>query len=175
MTCLKTIIPALGAVAALAAAGGLAGTAQAQGHHQSSARFEYHSSYYERGYDRHDFRYYRDACRTRSSGGVGLGLSLGGSELLGANVGGSTWTECDRGQFAYAQYDAFDHGRPAYWHNPDSGRRGVIKPGRRYHSHGRECASGEAEIYDSHGNYQSFGFESCRDGSGGWYYEGRHR
>ncbi|WP_300540519.1 RT0821/Lpp0805 family surface protein [Maricaulis sp.] len=168
MTCFKTIIPALGAFAVLAG-----GAAAQHYHHQSSARFEYHSSYYERGYHAHDFRYYRGACRTRSSGGLGLGLSLGGGEILSANIGGHSWTECDRGQFVYAQYDAFDHNRPTYWHNPDTGRRGVIRPDRRYHSHGRECASAHAEVYDRDGDYQSFGFESCRDGSGRWHYEGR--
>jgi len=166
MTCFKTIA-AFGAVAALT--GGSA--ALAQGHHEARAGVEYHNSYYERGYDRRDFRYYRDACRTRSSGGVGLGLSVGGSALLSADIGGSSWTECDRGQFAHAQYDAFDHDRPVYWHNPDSGRRGVIKPDRRYRDRGRECASAEAEVYDRNGDYRSFRFESCRDGDGRWHYE----
>lgn len=169
MTCLKTVIPAIGALAVMA---GMPAAAGAQGHHHSSARFEYHNSYYERGYHAHDFRYYRDACSVRSSGGLGLGLNLGGSALLSANVGGSSWTECDRGQFAFAQYDAFDHRRPVYWENPDSGRRGVIRPDRYYRAYGRECASGHAEVYGRDGDYQSFGFESCRDGSGRWHYEG---
>lgn len=160
-------------LAALAVAACLPVAAEAQSHR--SARFEYHESYYDHGYDRHEFRYYRDACRSRQSGGLGLGLGLGGATVLSANVGGHSWTECDRGQFAYAQSDAFEHRSVRYWHNPETGRRGVVRPDRHYRDRGRNCASGEAEVYDRDGDYQSFRFESCQDGSGHWRYEGSYR
>ena len=137
-----------------------------------STGHEFHHSYYEHGYDRHEFRYRRDACQPRRSGGLGLGVGLGGAPVLTAQVGGH-WTECDRGQFTYAQYEAFDHDRTAYWHNPDSGRRGVVRPERHYRRNGQACASGHAEVYDRDGDYQRFEFESCRDGSGRWQFEGR--
>ncbi|OLF78276.1 hypothetical protein AWH62_15690 [Maricaulis sp. W15] len=166
------VLTALGTAAASAPAA-LAQSSWSFGYSQGqSASRDYHASYYEHGYDRHEFRYYREACQPQRRGGLGLGLSLGGAPVLSASVG-SRWTECDRGQFSYAQYEAFDQRRAAYWHNPDSGRRGVVRPERHYRRHGQECASGHAEVYERDGDYQRFDFESCRDGSGHWRFEGR--
>ena len=131
----------------------------------------YHPRYHENGYREAEFRYYRDACRSEGGGLLGLGVSVGGSPLLAASVGRS-WSECDRSQFSYAHGVAFEHRRDSYWRNPETGRRGVIRPERYYRARGRDCASGHAEVYDRSGDYQSFSFESCREGSGYWRYEG---
>lgn len=167
---------------ALVIAAAMAGTGQAafaqdrfsaswseRGDHHSQ-RFEYHRNYHDRGYDESRFRYHRRACETRRSSGLGLGLQLGDTAILSANIGGVRMTDCDRRQFAYAHGSAFERGHAAYWRNPETGKRGVIRPGRHYRYRGQDCASGEAEIYDRNGDYQSFSFESCRDGSGQWRY-----
>ena len=147
----------------------LGSAAESQNHR--SAQFEYHESYYEQGYHNAHFRYHAPACERRR-GGLGLGVSLGGSSLLSANLG-SGWTECDRGQLSYASSSAYAERRTTYWENPETGRRGVVKPENRYRRGARACFSGEAETYDRNGDHQRFEFESCQDGSGGWSFERR--
>ena len=152
------------------AASALCGAA-AQSQSYRSAQFEYHESYYEQGYQNARFRYHAPACEPRR-GGLGIGLSLGGSTLVGAEIGRG-WTQCDRSQFTYASSSAHAEYRPAYWENTRTGRRGVVKPEERYRRGGRTCFSGEAETYDRRGDYQRFAYESCQDGSGGWSFERR--
>ena len=153
----------------LAASVLLGSDAESQNHR--SAQFEYHESYYEQGYHNARFRYHAPACERRRSG-LGLGVALGGSPLLSANLG-SGWTECDGRQFSYASSSAYAEHRTTYWENPETGRRGVVKPEERYRRGSRACFSGEAETYDHDGDYQRFEFESCQDGSGGWSFERR--
>jgi surface antigen len=169
------------ALIAAATSLGLANTASAQGlgllletrqdsaHHDS--RDSFHRQYYQRGYDRQRFAYHPSACERRSSG-IGLGIGLGGIAQIDASLGQS-WTQCDRYQFSYAHEDAWSGGRVSYWQNPQTGRRGAIRPRDHYRARGRDCLSGEAETFDADGDYQRFAFESCRDGSGEWSFERR--
>lgn len=143
----------------------------AEAQNYSRAHVQYHESYYEQGYHTAQFRYHAPACERRRSG-LGLGVSLGGSPLVSANLG-SGWTQCDQGQFSYASSSAYTAHRTTYWENPRTGRRGVVKPEERYRRGARACFSGEAETYDRDGDYQRFEFESCEDGSGGWSFERR--
>lgn len=138
-------------------------------HHDAHRSF--HPHYYERGYDRQRFTYYPPACERRTSG-LGLGLSLGGIAQVNASLDRS-WSQCDRDQFGYAYEEAYRGDHVSYWQNPETGRRGTIRPRDRYRSRGRDCLSGEAETFDADGDYQRFGFESCRDGSGQWQFERR--
>ena len=169
------------ALAAAAISLGSAIPAQAQGlglrletgqhirHHD--ARHSFHPHYYERGYDRQNFAYYPPACEGRA-GELGLGLSVGGVAQIDTSISRG-WSQCDRDQFGYAYEDAYRRDQVSYWQNPQTGRRGTIRPHDHYRSRGRDCLSGEVETFDSDGDYQRFGFESCRDGSGQWQFERR--
>tara|TARA_R110002072_G_scaffold54067_4_gene142083 strand:+ start:344 stop:886 length:543 start_codon:yes stop_codon:yes gene_type:complete len=134
----------------------------------------FHPHYYERGYDHQRFAYYSPACE-RQSGGLDLGVGLGGAVQIDASLGRS-WSQCDRDQFGHAYKAAYRGNHVSYWQNPETGRRGTVRPNERYRSRGRDCMSGEAETFDADGDYQRFAFESCRDGSGQWQFERRsHR
>ncbi|MCW5723976.1 MAG: hypothetical protein KIS81_03365 [Maricaulaceae bacterium] len=133
---------------------------------QAAARIDYHHYYYDRGYDRRNFRYHEQVCRTRPAGGLSLGAVLGGGVLLDVRAGGGWMTECDRAQFSHAAYYVADHRRPYYWHNPQTRVRGAMRPGRSYRSRGQECVRVISESYGPHRRYESAEIEMCRDRRG---------
>lgn len=160
---------------ALAAALPLAvlATAGAEAQSGSSTRFSYHHSYYDRGYDRFDYRYQRRACETRSGGGLGIGAVLGGNSVLSASIRlGGRFTECDERQYAWASAWSADHSQPAYWENPRTGARGAVHPRDYYRQGSRTCASFESESWSGHGDYDRGEFEMCRNGNGEWEFAG---
>lgn len=146
------------------------------------ASWRYHAYYYDRGYDRYDWRYYDRVCRSSGDtviAGALLGALFGAAVaddsgsgalfggFLGASVGYGL-NDCDRGQYRYAVHYAFSNNSPYYWHNPHSGVRGVVYA-RDYYNYGnRRCRYGDAEIYMPDGSVEYDQVRMCQDAYGRW-------
>ncbi|MAL09713.1 MAG: hypothetical protein CMF74_08630 [Maricaulis sp.] len=144
--------------------------------------WRYHTTYYNRGYDRHNYRYYDAGCGA-SGGDVFAGAILGAlfgvavadddgaGALFGGLVGAglsASLNSCDRGQYYYAASYSFDHNQPYYWHNPHSGVRGVVHARDYYNYGGRRCRWGDAEIFMPNGDYTTDRILMCQDRYGRW-------
>jgi surface antigen len=138
-----------------------------------STRFSYHQSYHDHGYDRRAFRYNRRVCETRSSGGLGLGALLDAGPVVSVNVQlGGRFTECDHRQYAWASTWSAQSRNSAYWENPHSGARGVVRPRDYYDRGSRTCARFESESWSGYGEYDRGDFEMCRNHRGEWEFSG---
>ncbi|WP_109261736.1 hypothetical protein [Hyphobacterium indicum] len=145
--------------------------AEAQSGH--SSHFSYHHSYHDRGYDHRSFRYNRQACETRTSGGLGLGAVLDAGPLLGVDVQlGGRFNDCDHRQYSWASGWSAESRSTTYWENPNSGARGVVRPRDYYDRGSRTCASFESESWSGYGDYDRGQFEMCRNHRGDWEFSG---
>ncbi len=149
----------------------LSGGAHAQA--GQSTQFSYHHSYYEGGYDRRDYRYHRQACGTRSSGGLGAVLGLGSVLDVSIQLGGR-FSECDERQYAWASGWSAEYRETAYWQNPNTGARGAIYPRNYYRRGSQTCASFESESWSGYGDYDRGAFQMCRNSRGEWEFAGSY-
>jgi surface antigen len=160
------------------------------GHWGRPTRWNYHTHYYTRGYDRRQFAYYDGICSYRDNGqatviGAVLGAVIGGAAandddvlvgaLLGAGIGGlfgnavGRLDDCDKAQLHYGAQYAFEYGEPYYWGNPYTGVRGVLTIRDTYYLDNYECRYGDAEIYMPDGSYNYEQVRMCRDDYGDWF------
>lgn len=147
--------------------------AQAQSGHDT--RFSYHQSYHDRGYDHQAFRYEQRACESRPAGGLGLGALLDAGTVLRVDVRlGGGFTECDNSQYAWASGWSAQSREAAYWQNPNSGARGVVRPDDYRRQGGRTCASFESESWSGDGAYDRGAFEMCQNHRGDWEVSGAY-
>lgn len=105
--------------------------------------------------------------------GSGKVLATVAGAVIGGVVGselGKSLDENDRRAAAEAEYRALEtgqSGKATPWHNPDSGRRGVIVPKPPYQDRGQNCRDYTHTIYID-GEPQIMKGTACRSNDGKW-------
>lgn len=105
--------------------------------------------------------------------GKGRVLATVAGAVIGGVVGseiGKALDENDRRRAAEAEYTALEtghSGKAVPWHNPDSGRRGVVVPKPPYQDQGRNCREYTHTIYIN-GEPEILKGTACRSNDGTW-------
>lgn len=112
-------------------------------------------------YAAQDFRHFERAC------------AAGGPErqafaALIEDEAPSALTKCDRAQFATAARIAFDNAGDAFWRNPDTRRRGVVRAGAPIEGYAHDCRRAEIQVFETGGGYFTRTRTVCRDQAGAW-------
>lgn len=96
-----------------------------------------------------------------------VGAVVGG--IVGSEIGRSL-DEADRRAAAHAEYTALESGQSGVgtpWRNPDSGRYGMVVPGRPYTNGGHNCRDYTHTVYIN-GRPETMRGRACRNGDGTW-------